>query len=168
MEYLDGLNISEVDRLKTEGYDLQLIAKRGAILGYKAAFDYGFFHADPHPGNIFVLPGNIIGLVDFGMMATLSQRDRERMAKLVYFISTRDEQRVARALDEIMESEEVISAESLEPAMAAIIGEQTDVSTDDMLLAQMLFGMIQAIMSFGGSIRPQLLWVNGCQTKIDQ
>jgi ubiquinone biosynthesis protein len=159
MEYLDGINISEVDRLKTEGYDLQLIAKRGAILGYKAAFDHGFFHADPHPGNIFVLPGNIIGLVDFGMMAILSQRDRERMAKLVYFISTRDEQRVARALDEIMESEEVISAESLEPAMAAIIGEQTDVSTDNMLLAQMLFGMMQAIVSFGGSIRPQLLWV---------
>ena len=142
-----------------EGYNLQLIARRGAILAFKATFQHGFFHADPHPGNIFVMPGNVIGLVDFGMMATLSLRDRERLAKLVYFISVRDERRVARALNELMESEEVIPAEELEPSMSAIIKEYGDIPAGELRLAGMLFAMMRAIMTHGGRLRPQLLWV---------
>ena len=159
MEYLDGINISDTQRLIDEGYDLPLIARRGAILGFKATFQHGFFHADPHPGNIFVLPGGVIGLVDFGMMAILSLRDRERLAKLVYFISVRDEKRVARALNELMESEEVVPAEELETSMSAILEEYGDIPVRELRLAGMLFAMVRAIMTHGARFRPQLLWV---------
>ncbi len=159
MEYLDGINISDTQRLRDEGYNLRQIARRGAILWFNATFQHGFFHADPHPGNIFVLPGNVIGLVDFGMMAILSLRDRERLAKLVHFISVRDERRVARALNELMESEEVIPAEELEPSMSAIIKEYGDIPIRELRLAGMLFAMMRAIMTHGGRLRPQLIWV---------
>jgi ubiquinone biosynthesis protein len=159
MEYLDGINITETNRLRKEGYNLTLIARRGALLGYKSTFQYGFFHADPHPGNIFVLPGNVIGLVDFGMMADLSVRDRERLAKLVYFIAIRDDKRVARALNDLMESEDVIPAEELEPSMAGIIREYGDVPTAELSLGAMLFVMMRAIMNHGGRLRPQLMWL---------
>jgi ubiquinone biosynthesis protein len=159
MEYLDGINISDTPRLIDEGYNLWLIARRGAILGFKATFQHGFFHADPHPGNIFVLPGNVIGLVDFGMMATLSLRDRERLAKLIYFISVRDEKRVSRALNELMESEDVIPSEELEPAMSAIVKEYGDIPVSELHLAGMLFAMMRAIITHGGRLRPQLIWV---------
>jgi len=159
MEFLDGINISNTQKLADEGYNLKLIAKRGAILGFKSTFQFGFFHADPHPGNVIVLPDNVIGLVDYGMMATLSLRDRERLAKLVYFISIRDEKRVARALNELMESEDTIPAEDLEPQMSAIINEYGDVSAGELRLAGMLFAMMRAIMTHGGRLRPQLLWV---------
>lgn len=159
MEYLEGINISDNQRLIDEGYDLNLIAKRGTILSFKATFQHGFFHADPHPGNIIALPDNVIGLVDFGMMAVLSLRDRERLAKLVYFISVHDEKRVARALNELMESEEVIPAEDLEPAMSAIIKEYVDVPMKELHLAAMLFAMMRAILMHGARLRPQLIWV---------
>jgi len=159
MEYLNGINISDTQRLSDEGYNLRQIARRGANLGFNATFQHGFFHADPHPGNIFVLPGNVIGLVDFGMMATLSLRDRERLAKLIHFISVRDERRVARALNELMESEEVIPAEELEPSMSAIIKEYGDIPVRELRLAGMLFAMMKAIMTHGGRLRPQLIWV---------
>jgi ubiquinone biosynthesis protein len=159
MEYLDGINISDTQRLIDEGYNLRLIARRGAILGFKATFQHGFFHADPHPGNIFVLPGNVIGLVDFGMMATLSLRDRERLAKLIYYISVRDEKRVARALNELMEAEEIIPAEELEPSMSAIVKEYGDIPVHELRLAGMLFAMMQAIITHGARLRPQLIWV---------
>jgi ubiquinone biosynthesis protein len=159
MEFLDGINISDSGRLRDEGYNLKLIAKNGALLGYKAIFEFGFFHADPHAGNVLVLPDNVIGLLDFGMMATLSARDRERIAKLVYFISTRDDKQVARALNELMESEDVIPAEELEPSMASIIKEYSDISSHELRLAGMLFAMMRAIISHGGRLRPQLLWI---------
>jgi ubiquinone biosynthesis protein len=159
MEFMDGIDISNTERLAREGYDSELIARRGAVIGFKATFQHGFFHADPHPGNVFVLPGNIIGLVDFGMMATLSLRDRERLAKLVYFISIADEKRVARSLNELMEAEEVIPAEDLEPSMSSIIKEYGEVVAGELRLAGMLFEMMRAIVAHGGRLRPQLLWV---------
>ena len=159
MEYLDGISISDTERLKREGYNLQLVARRGALAAFKSTFQHGFFHADPHPGNIFVMPGNVIGLVDYGMMATLSLRDRERLAKLVYFISVRDDRRVARSLNELMESEDVIPAEDLEPSMAAIIQEYGDLPVSEVKLAGMLFAMMRAVVTHGGRLRPQLLWV---------
>jgi ubiquinone biosynthesis protein len=159
MEYLDGINISDTQRLIDEGYNLRQIAKRGAIIGFKAAFQHGFFHADPHPGNVFVLPGNVIGLIDFGMMATLSLRDRERLARLVFFISTRDEKRVARALNEIMEVENAIQAEEIEPSMSAIIKDYGGLPTRELPFAAMLFAMMQVIMKKGARLRPQLLWL---------
>jgi ubiquinone biosynthesis protein len=159
MEFLDGINIAETRRLVDEKYDLRRISSRGATVGFKAIFQYGFFHADPHPGNVLVLPGDVIGLVDFGMMATMSMRDRERLAKLVYFISMRDDKQVARALNELMESEDVIPAEELEPAMSAIIREYGDLPTRELRLANMLFAMIRAIIAHGGTLRPQLLWI---------
>jgi ubiquinone biosynthesis protein len=159
MEYLNGIHIWETQRLIDEGYDTQVIAKRGALVGLKAIFEFGFFHADPHPGNVFVLPGNVIGLVDFGMMATLSLRDRERTAKLMNFISARDDKRVARALNELMESEDVVPAEQLEPAMTTIIQEYTDLPVCDLRFASMLFAMMRAVMEQGGRLRPQLIWI---------
>ncbi len=159
MEYLDGINISQTSKLKEQGYDLQLVARRGAMLGFKAIFEHGFFHADPHPGNIFVLPGNVIGLVDYGMMATLSLRDRERLSKLVYFISIRDDKHVARALNELMESEDVIPSEDLEPSMIAIINEYGDLPSCEMHLARMLFAMMRSIVTHGARLRPQLIWL---------
>jgi ubiquinone biosynthesis protein len=159
MEFLDGINIAQTQKLVDGGYDLPLIARRGAILGYKAIFEFGFFHADPHPGNIMVLPDNVIGLVDFGMMATLSLRDRERLAKLVYFIALRDDRRVARALNELMESEDTIPSEDLEPSMMAIINEYGDLPSCEMNLARMLFAMMRSIMNHGARLRPQLIWL---------
>jgi ubiquinone biosynthesis protein len=159
MEFLDGISISDTKRLETDGYDLGVLARRGAVSGFKATFQYGFFHADPHPGNILVLPGNVIGLVDYGMMATLSLRDRERLARLVYFITMRDERRVARALNELMEAEDVVPAESLEPSMASIIQEYGDAALREINLAAMLFAMMRAVMTHGGKLRAELLWV---------
>jgi len=158
MEYLDGINISETQRLSDEGYDVNLIARRGVDLGFKTIFEHGFFHADPHPGNIFVLPGNVIGLIDFGMMATLSLRDRESFAKLVHAISARDERRVARALLELTEHEDVTPAEELEPAISNIITEYGGRFVSELYLAGMLFAMMRAVMKREGRLRSQLVW----------
>lgn len=159
MEYLDGISISDTRRLAAEGYDMELIARRGAILGFKAIFQHGFFHADPHAGNVIVLPGNVIGLVDYGMMATLSGRDRERLARLVYFISIQDEKMVARALNDLMETEDTVPAEELEPAMMGIIQQYGNLSGREMRLAAMLFTMMQSVLHHGGRMRSQLVWV---------
>jgi ubiquinone biosynthesis protein len=164
MEYLNGINISDVSRLAAQGYDLQLIAERGAMIGFRATFEFGFFHADPHPGNVFILPDNVIGLVDYGMMAVLSSRDRERLSRLVSFIAMRDDKRVARALLDLSEAEGTVHAEELEPAMAAIIQEYVDLPIREFRLGAMLFEMVRAVLRKGARLRPQLLWLTKSMT----
>ncbi|MBW2207818.1 MAG: AarF/ABC1/UbiB kinase family protein, partial [Deltaproteobacteria bacterium] len=98
MEYIAGIKASEVDRIEQEGLDRKIITARGADLILKQVFDHGFFHADPHPGNIFVLPGNVICYLDFGMMGSIDRQTRENFADLVYSVVKKDESRAMQAL----------------------------------------------------------------------
>jgi ubiquinone biosynthesis protein len=71
LEFLDGIRIAEVERLRQEGFDLRLLAARvGEIYG-TMMFRHGFFQGDPHPGNLLVLPDHVIGLLDFGLAKEL-------------------------------------------------------------------------------------------------
>ena len=98
MEYIDGVKASEIDRIEKEGLDRKIITARGADLILKQVFDHGFFHADPHPGNIFVLPANVICYLDFGMMGSIDRQSREDFADLVHSVVNRDEARAMQAL----------------------------------------------------------------------
>ncbi len=95
-EFIDGIKVSESDRLKAAGLDRKLITDRGADVLLKQIFDYGFFQADPHPGNIFVLPGNVICLIDFGMTGTVNRKTRESFVDLIDGVVSKDPSKTAR------------------------------------------------------------------------
>lgn len=105
MEYIEGIKASSIEELDARGCDRKLIASRGADLLLDQVFKFGFFHADPHPGNIFILPGNIICVLDFGMMGTVGRQDREDFADIVSGYVQKDGEGTARALLKIVESE---------------------------------------------------------------
>lgn len=97
-DFLDGIGVGEVAGLDTAGLDRPLIARRGAQIVLRMMFDSGFFHADPHPGNVMVLPGNRIGLIDFGMVGRLSEQRRLEVVALLDAMVRRDPERVADLL----------------------------------------------------------------------
>jgi ubiquinone biosynthesis protein len=94
MEYVLGIKASMTTQLREQGYDLPLIAGRGATLVMEQIFVHGFFHADPHPGNIFILPDNVLCFIDFGQMGRLSRKDREDFTDLVLDLVAGDERNI--------------------------------------------------------------------------
>jgi ubiquinone biosynthesis protein len=90
MEWLDGIKLSDTARLRAAAIDLAEIARRGAALYVDMIFTHGFYHADPHPGNILLLPGNVIGLLDFGMVGRIDERLREDIESMLMSIVNRD------------------------------------------------------------------------------
>jgi ubiquinone biosynthesis protein len=98
MEYVDVIPVTDRDALARAGLDPKVIAHRGAELTLKQIFVHGFFHADPHPGNVFVLPGNVICLLDFGMMGRLDRQGREYFADLIYALAAHDAPQTTTAL----------------------------------------------------------------------
>ncbi len=118
MEYIAGIKASNLRELSDAQLDHQEIARRIADLMMKQFFVHGFFHADPHPGNIHILPGNTICFLDFGMMGFLGRRGRENFAALVTGIARRNEVAVADALIRLAASDTEPSRPNLETETA--------------------------------------------------
>ncbi|UCH21651.1 MAG: AarF/ABC1/UbiB kinase family protein [Deltaproteobacteria bacterium] len=97
-EFVEGIKVSEIDRLDEAGLSRKLITDRGADALLKQIFDHGFFQADPHPGNIFVLPNNVICLIDFGMVGAVNRKTRENFVDLIDSVVNKDAARTAEVL----------------------------------------------------------------------
>ncbi len=97
MEYVGGCSIDDVEYLTTNGYDLDEIGEKFVNNFIKQVMDDGFFHADPHPGNVKILDGKIIW-IDMGMMGRLTDRDRRLMVRGVRSIAMHDIQAVVNAV----------------------------------------------------------------------
>ena len=98
MEYIDGIKISSVDVLENRGYDRKVLAQNGARIILKQVLDHGIFHGDPHPGNVFVLPDNIICMLDYGMVGRLDEALKQRLADLLTAVFKRDVDRLITVL----------------------------------------------------------------------
>src|SRR5262249_16566364 len=90
MEMLEGIKLVEADRLKAAGHNLEEIARRGAQIYLEMIFRDGFYHADPHPGNILVLPDGSIGMLDCGMVGRLDERMRDQIEDMLLAIANGD------------------------------------------------------------------------------
>jgi ubiquinone biosynthesis protein len=90
MERLQGIKLAEADRLIAEGFDLREVARSGAELYVEMIFKHGVYHADPHPGNIVLLPGNVIGLLDFGMVGRIDEQLREDIEDMLLALANHD------------------------------------------------------------------------------
>jgi ubiquinone biosynthesis protein len=118
MEYIRGIKISDLPALEAAGLDRKLLAARGAEIILEQVLRFGFFHADPHPGNIFILPGQVICYLDFGMMGSVDRQAREDFADLIFAYIGRDEKKVAQVLLRIMEYDEEPNRRALEKDVA--------------------------------------------------
>jgi ubiquinone biosynthesis protein len=98
MEYVEGMRPAPAAELERAGLDPQAILQAGALAMFKQIFEYGLFHADPHPGNLLLLPGNRVALLDFGMFGRLSASERRRMAFLFWALVDGDYERVGDQL----------------------------------------------------------------------
>lgn len=97
MERIEGIPIRDVDALRAAGIDMRRLAHAGVTIFFTQAFRDGFFHADMHPGNVFVSPEGQYRAVDFGIMGSLGQADKRYLAENFLAFFERDYRRVAQA-----------------------------------------------------------------------
>ncbi|MBN2477623.1 MAG: AarF/ABC1/UbiB kinase family protein [Pirellulales bacterium] len=90
MELIEGTKLSDRDKLAANGFDLEEIARRGANLYLEMIFSNGFYHADPHPGNVLLIDGNVIGLLDFGMVGRIDEQLHEDISEMLVAVGNRD------------------------------------------------------------------------------
>jgi len=143
MEYVEGIKVSEIDRLEMAGLDRKAICARGTDFLLKQVFNYGFFHADPHPGNIFVLPNNVICLLDFGMVGVVDRYTREEFVDLVDSVVSQDELRATRVLLKITSYDDEPDIRLLEREVADFMGRHLYKSLKDIELGKLLKHLLE-------------------------
>ena len=95
LEWIDGFKLTDTDRIKAAGVDPHEIIKIGVTSGLRQLLEHGFFHADPHPGNLFATPDGRMAYIDFGMMDQLEEETKETLASSVVQLINQDYQALA-------------------------------------------------------------------------
>ncbi len=156
MEYVKGTKVSQVDELRKHRNTPQTVADRGTVLMLKQIFTHGFFHADPHPGNILVLPHNTICFIDFGMMGTVIPRYREHLGDIMIGVVNKDAKRIIKVILQFPHMKRIERVDELEQEVLEIIEEYSYLAIKDISIGDMLRRVIAIIFHYRIRIPPNL------------
>ena len=145
MEYVPGIKISHMEELKAQGYDLKEIARRGADAFLKQVLDHGLFHADPHPGNIFVLPDQVICMIDFGMVGRLGQDLKEQLLDLLQALLGKDVDRIISQLLYSGELTDTADLKNLKRDLHDFIEDYYDLVLQDIKIGRLFAEFIEIL-----------------------
>jgi ubiquinone biosynthesis protein len=161
MERMHGIRISETEALVAAGVDLKALSRAGVEIFFTQVFRDGFFHADMHPGNIFVATegekhGRYIAL-DFGIVGTLTDVDKNYLAQNFLAFFRRDYKRVAQAHIEAGWAPANTRVDEFEAAIRAVCEPIFDRPLSEISFGKVLLRLFQTSRRFNVEIQPQLV-----------
>ncbi|MEN9417682.1 MAG: 2-octaprenylphenol hydroxylase of ubiquinone biosynthetic pathway UbiB [Pseudomonadota bacterium] len=161
MERMKGVPIAQLDTLRAAGVDFKKLSRDGVTIFFTQVFRDGFFHADMHPGNIQVSLepatfGRYVAL-DFGIVGTLTDRDKQYLAQNFVAFFRRDYRRVAELHVESGWVPPATRVDALESAIRAVCEPQFQRPLKDISLGQVLLRLFQTSRRFNVEIQPQLV-----------
>ncbi len=155
-EFVDGIKISDIKGLEAAGLDRKMITARGADLVLKQVFELGFFHADPHPGNIFGLPGNVICLIDFGMVGVVDRQTRDDFVDLIDSIVHQNEVLASQVLLKLTYWDKEPDRRLVEREVAGFMGRHLYKPLKEIELGKLLQQLFELVGSFKLRIPPDI------------
>ena len=147
MEFIQGERVSDVIQ-NGEGYNKKLVAMRGARLMLEQVFVHGFFHADPHPGNLMILPGNVVCFLDYGMMGRIRPGEKENLRAMFLGMTNRDAAATAKALIALTRQIGKIDMAELEIRIFDVLDEYLELSLEDFDLSALFQDLLKMLRSF--------------------
>jgi ubiquinone biosynthesis protein len=161
MERIHGVPIGELERLRAAGTDLRRLAENGVEIFFTQVFRHNFFHADMHPGNIFVLIDDPkqprYAAVDFGIVGSLDLRDQRYLAENFLAVFDRDYRRVATLHVQSGWVPADTRVDEMESAIRTICEPIFDRPLKEIYFGAVLLRLFEALRRFNGHIQPQLL-----------
>jgi ubiquinone biosynthesis protein len=157
MERMHGTPVSQAERLRAQGVDIPRLASAGVEIFFTQVFRDGFFHADMHPGNIFVAPSGQYIALDFGIMGTLTDVDKNYLAQNFLAFFQRDYKRVAQAHIDAGWAPAGTRVDEFEAAIRAVCEPIFDRPLKEISFGKVLLRLFQTSRRFNVEIQPQLV-----------
>jgi ubiquinone biosynthesis protein len=157
MQRMHGLPVSQVDALRAQGVDMAALSRAGVEIFFTQVFRDGFFHADMHPGNIFVAPDGQYIALDFGIMGTLTDVDKNYLAQNFLAFFQRDYKRVAQAHVDAGWVPRGTRVDEFEASIRAVCEPIFDKPLKEIEFGRTLLRLFQVSRRFNVEIQPQLV-----------
>ncbi len=157
MERISGIPVNDVEALQAAGIDLEKLSERGVEIFFTQVFRHNFFHADMHPGNIFVSPAGQYIAVDFGIMGTLSPEDQRYLAENFLAFFNRDYHRVAELHIQSGWVPEGTRIDEFESAIRTVCEPIFERPLKEISFGRLLLRLFQTVRRFNMEVQPQLL-----------
>jgi len=148
MEELVGVPMADHAKLREMGVDLQEVARRGADIFLEMIFQHGFYHADPHPGNLLVLSGHVIGILDCGMVGRVDEALRDDIQEILLAIAQADSEQLVKLLMRVGETPKDLDQISLRQDVAEFLAHHTHQSLDRLDFSGALNEMLDIIRTY--------------------
>jgi ubiquinone biosynthesis protein len=145
MERLEGIPIAETETLANRGINTEEVAWNGATAFLEMVFRDGFYHADPHPGNIWVLDGSVVGLLDCGMAGRVDDAMKENLEGLVQAAVERDTEEMTALVIELGSLPPDLDREQLRADIADFVADYGGQSIQDLNLSEALDAIVTII-----------------------
>ena len=145
LERVSGIKVNDQAKLHRAHIDRTTLAQRGAQIVMKMIFEDGFFHADLHPGNLFVEHGGRVALIDFGMTGTLDERTRDCLADLIIAIGNRDFDQLTEVFLDLGRSTKPVDRNALQLDLEHLIKPCYGKELKEIKLAPLLNGVFSAL-----------------------
>lgn len=156
MEFIEGLRPDDIDGLRAAGFDPQVIAVNGTHIILKMILRHGFFHADPHPGNLFIRGDNQIVLLDHGMAASLKPKQIQALINFMLGFSKNDPHRIAKSLLSLSEITYFKEMEDLEFRLGEIIKKYSYMSYEQVDISAIMTEAFKVIGRYGLTVPSNL------------
>jgi ubiquinone biosynthesis protein len=157
LERISGTPLGETDELRRQGISMKLLSERGVEIFFTQVFKYNFFHADMHPGNIFVEPNGRYIAVDFGIMGTLTEEDKRYLAENLLAFFNRDYRRVAQLHVESGWVPKETRVEEFESAIRTVSEPIFEKPLSEISFGHFLLRLFQTARRFDMEVQPQLV-----------
>ena len=153
-EFISGIKVSEMETLLAKDHDPVDLARKCLKLVFMQIFNHGFFHADPHPGNIFIKDGNVISFIDYGMMGTLRPEHLHFLGQYVLGYIHRDAQEITEALLLLSGKRAFSRFKDLEFQLSDMFAHYKHLSVNEMDFGKVMNESVDIIVRYGLRIPP--------------
>lgn len=138
MEKIIGVKLSDISKIKKFGWDTDNISKIGVKALFKQVFECGFFHADPHPGNIFVLNSNCISYIDFGMIGIVDKKTFNSLNNIVLAAVQKNADKIIFLLEDMGITKTTVDKDALKLDLLYLLHYYYDIPLDKISLSDIL------------------------------
>jgi ubiquinone biosynthesis protein len=147
-EFVDGKKLNDVEAIIASGLTPKEAAKIGLDLYFIQVFEHGFFHADPHPGNIFIMPDGRLSFIDFGMMGTLTPEDQFTLGDLMYYIYVQDVKKLADTVQAMSKDTLIQKRDQFEQDLRSFLEEAHTTSISEVEMSDIIEGLRRVMYDY--------------------
>ncbi len=174
MEFIDGIKVSDLKALKEAKINSLIVAEQGCDLILKQIFEHGFFHADPHPGNIVILKDNITCFLDFGMMGTLLPKHQDYLGNIIVGVVNKDSKKITETLLRLTGIHNIENRDQLEYRVSELVNQYAYISLKEIKVGDLLNKLFKMLIDFKLRLPSDfyllskaLITIEGVGTKLD-